>query len=167
MAGWWIRALIPHLSVIHPISAAPDLGCAPFPKVCTMSDQHPPAIVPLEVWAVGDSWHARVRGELDMATIGAMLTSVTTSSFPVVVVDLTEISFMDCCGYGSLIAARHAVEASGRQLQITGWNGQPAHLRELIARLDGAVSTAELYASWRRISNHTALPSAPLSIRPN
>jgi anti-anti-sigma factor len=52
------------------------------------------------------------------------------------VVDLAGVTFMDCCGYGSLVASRLAVQRSGRTLTVRGQSGQPARLFELIAGLD-------------------------------
>jgi anti-anti-sigma regulatory factor len=43
---------------------------------------------------------------------------------------------MDCCGYGVLIAARQALQASGGSLTLSNQTGQPAELLMMLAVLD-------------------------------
>lgn len=91
-----------------------------------------------EVLADGRICRVRVHGELVMATRGEVIAAVAESSHPTVLLDIAGVSFMDCSGYGGLVTARLACEAAGRRAYITGWTGQPAHLRDLIALVDGA-----------------------------
>ena len=51
-------------------------------------------------------------------------------------IDLSGVTFMDCSGYSSLLAARHVIEGQGRSLTITGQTGQPARFLDMIAELE-------------------------------
>jgi anti-sigma B factor antagonist len=65
-----------------------------------------------EVWAVG--------GEIDIATrsrLQAVLEAVPRSDAPLVV-DLTEVTFMDSTGLSALLAIDRAARGSGRRLAI-------------------------------------------------
>ena len=84
-------------------------------------------------------------GELDLATRDQLFVALTKVDHQTVVVDLADITFMDCCGYGALVAARHVVEGGGRTLTISGQTGQPARLFELIA----TVETSKRADGWQ------------------
>ena len=77
-----------------------------------------------------------VSGELDLATRDRLVTILTAGHRPKVEVYLGGCTFMDCSGYGALVAARLAIEAQGRSIAITGQTGQPALLWKLIADLE-------------------------------
>lgn len=76
-----------------------------------------------------------VAGELDLATRDQLVSVSTGGADTNTVLDLRGITFMDCTGYGALVASRLALEAEGRTLAITGETGQPARLFGLIAEL--------------------------------
>lgn len=77
-----------------------------------------------------------VSGELDLATRDQLVSVVTGGRRPTVEVHLGGCTFMDCSGYGALVASRLAIEGQGRSLTITGQTGQPALLWKLIADLE-------------------------------
>ena len=77
-----------------------------------------------------------VSGELDLATRDQLVSVVTAGRRPAVEVYLGGCTFMDCSGYGALVASRLAIEGQGRSLTITGQTGQPALLWKLIADLE-------------------------------
>ena len=77
-----------------------------------------------------------VSGELDLATRDQLVSVVTAGRRPAVEVHLGGCTFMDCSGYGALVASRLAMEGQGRSLTITGQTGQPALLWKLIADLE-------------------------------
>ena len=77
-----------------------------------------------------------VSGELDLATRDQLVSVITAGRRPMVEVHLGGCTFMDCSGYGALVASRLVIEAQGRSLAITGQTGQPAVLWKLIADLD-------------------------------
>jgi anti-anti-sigma regulatory factor len=57
-----------------------------------------------------------------------------------VVVDLAETTFMDCCGYGGLVAARLVLEQRGGSLTVRNQTGQPARVLALL-RMAGECPT--------------------------
>jgi anti-anti-sigma regulatory factor len=52
-----------------------------------------------------------------------------------VVVDMAHATFMDCSGYGGLVAARQMLQASGGSLTLRHQNGQPAQLLKMFVHL--------------------------------
>ena len=77
-----------------------------------------------------------VTGDLDLSTRDLYMAVATAGHHPAVVIDLAGCTFMDCSGYGSLVASRLAIEGDGRSLTITGQTGQPARLWKLIAEME-------------------------------
>ncbi|MGZ4790460.1 MAG: STAS domain-containing protein [Ilumatobacteraceae bacterium] len=55
-----------------------------------------------------------------------------------VVVDMTDLTFIDCCGYGALIAARRILTDLGGSLTMRNPADQPAFLLELLHDLEAA-----------------------------
>ncbi len=49
-----------------------------------------------------------------------------------VVVDLSDVHFMDCAGYGSLVAARHELERRGGSLDVRHASDEPLRLIRLL-----------------------------------
>ena len=97
----------------------------------------------LNVFPERDNCTVHVTGELDLATRKQLLTTTTAGNHPTMVIDLAGVTFMDCSGYGSLVASRLAIEGSGRTLTIRGQTGQPARLFELIVELESTGRVAE------------------------
>ena len=56
----------------------------------------------------------RVTGELDLAARDRLFLACTARHHLSIVVDVSALTFMDCCGYGGIVAARNVVEADGR-----------------------------------------------------
>ena len=83
----------------------------------------------------------RIGGELDLLTRDASFNACVSGVSDAVEVDISMITFMDCCGHGSLIAARLALEQHGRSLTISHAANQPAHFLGLIAERTDAVPT--------------------------
>jgi anti-anti-sigma factor len=71
-------------------------------------------------------------GDLDIAGRATALMVCAAVVHRVVLVDMTDLAFMDCAGYGALIAARRVLEARGGSLTMWGDAGQPSRLRGLI-----------------------------------
>jgi len=98
--------------------------CAPEPKLS------------IRVFTAHETRVIHVTGELDLATCDQLVTASTAGPHPTMTIDLGGVTFMDCSGYGSLIASRHIIQSQGGALTITGQTGQPARLFELIAELE-------------------------------
>ncbi|HEX2783592.1 MAG TPA: STAS domain-containing protein, partial [Ilumatobacteraceae bacterium] len=87
----------------------------------------------LHVYPEGDSRVVQATGELDLASRNQLFVASTAGNHPAMVIDLAAVTFMDCSGYGSVVASRLVVEREGRALTIRGQTGQPARLLDLIA----------------------------------
>lgn len=92
----------------------------------------------LDIVADGDSCVVHATGELDVASRRDLLVASTAGTHRSTVIDFAEVTFMDCSGYGCLVAARVLLEGGGRTLTIRGHTGQPKRLIDLIAAFDDA-----------------------------
>lgn len=87
----------------------------------------------------------RLQGMLDGDAVTALrdeLAAVVREQSAAVTVDLSDVTFIDGAGVGALAFLFRRLTAAGRQLQVTGANGQPlALLRDLgLARALGLPS---------------------------
>ena len=71
-------------------------------------------------------------GELDLATRQVAYDACVASESRDVVVDLGALSFMDCSGYGALMAAVSVLRSRGGSLTLRNVQGEPARLLLLI-----------------------------------
>ena len=90
----------------------------------------------INVFPEGSSCVVHVSGELDLATSDSLFIAAAAGGHPSVVIDLTELTFMDCGGYRCLMACRHAIGRRGGTLAIRGQRGEPARLMDLIRELE-------------------------------
>lgn len=70
-------------------------------------------------------------GELDLDSRDVAAHACTLPGQVHVVVDLTNLTFMDCAGYGSLVQARTILAGAGGSLSMTGAVGEPLRLLSL------------------------------------
>ena len=96
----------------------------------------------LDAVATPESYEIRLAGELDLATRSRLVAALAGGRQASTVIDLGGVTFMDCSGYGSIVASRSIVEGDGRSLTLRGQSGQPARLLQLIARMESG-HTAE------------------------
>lgn len=75
-------------------------------------------------------------GELDLSGRAALASTCTAFDHDAVVIDLSALRFMDCAGYGGLVAARLALESRGGSLTLLGSDGEPKRLLDLIAETE-------------------------------
>ena len=82
-----------------------------------------------------DGWTqvVHVTGELDLDTRDAFDRACFAGNEFDVVVDMSELTFMDCAGYSGLVGTLVALEAIGGTLTIRAAVGQPRHLLDLLA----------------------------------
>ena len=78
----------------------------------------------------------QIGGELDIATRNRARRACLDGRGKDVVVDMADITFMDCCGYGGLIAAREILQANGGSLTLNHQTGQPAEFLVMLAVLE-------------------------------
>ena len=74
----------------------------------------------------------RFGGELDLLTCNLAARACLEGDQTEVAVDLANTRFMDCCGFGGLVAARLILEQRGGSLTLRNQTGQPARLLALL-----------------------------------
>jgi anti-anti-sigma factor len=78
----------------------------------------------------------QIGGELDIATRNRARQACLEGRSHDVVVEMADVTFMDCCGYGGLVAARKVLQADGGSLTLNHQTGQPAELLVMLAVLE-------------------------------
>jgi anti-anti-sigma factor len=133
-----------------PSRVAPVLGCADACQGDDMRIDHllvsnglPPTIEPDDGFGVcvesaNGRRVVRLTGELDIATRDLVRRTCLDGTDLTVVVDMTDLTFIDCSGYGALIAARRILTDLGGSLTIQNQAGQPAFLLSLLHDLEAA-----------------------------
>lgn len=95
-------------------------------------------------------------GEADLATSAdlrrTLVDLVESSHVPVVVVDMSEVRFIDAAAVGVLVTAHAEAAARGHQLYVDGLRGIPAQVFEILA-LD-----------WLRLPQPGAAPVAVAAV---
>ena len=71
-------------------------------------------------------------GELDAAVREEVHRSLVDGDQRSVIVDLSQLVFMDCGGYGALVNALNLLDHRGASLTVVNATGQPARLFELV-----------------------------------
>ena len=74
-------------------------------------------------------------GDLDLANRDSMTSICLGYNEPVLIVDMSGLTFMDCSGYGALVAARATLEQRGQTMNLVGATGQPPRPMQPIADL--------------------------------
>lgn len=78
----------------------------------------------------------RLVGELDMAARNRLLRACLAGHHNGVIVDMSELTFLDCGGYGALVAIRQVLAEGGESLTLRNHSGEPARL---LARFEPAL----------------------------
>lgn len=105
--------------------------------ICAPCQPHPStdaADVPFGVRVddAGADYILHVSGQLDMGSRAVIVRACADGGRRTLLIDLDELTFMDCAGYGALVAAQGAADARGGSLVIVNARGEPAHLLELV-----------------------------------
>ena len=108
----------------------------------------------LNVYPTGDSCVVNASGELDLTTRNQLFAAVTAGNHRTMVIDLAKVTFMDCSGYGSLMASRAVLEGQARRLTVRGQSGEPARLMALIAEMEPTTTTPPPFGASPFHSNH-------------
>jgi anti-anti-sigma factor len=128
---------------------APDLGCALAYRGVAVRTRDTGARfettpfgfadhVPLTV-NVSRSGRRRVvhiGGELDVASRHLVRDACAAGRRKSVVVEMADMTFMDCSGYGALVAARRILQQHGGSLTLRNPAGQPAEFLTMLTRLE-------------------------------
>jgi anti-anti-sigma factor len=118
------------------VSSEPSCGPAPAP------DAQEPLVgelLEIHVEEHRGSVTLRVRGEIDLATVSVLhahLDSAVAANTAELVVDLHEVRFIDCYGYGLLMAAAQGMKKRGRTLRLIVGSAFGPLLRALGPPLD-------------------------------
>ena len=94
--------------------------------------------VDVSVSTDGENHVVNVSGELDVRTRQLVEQACLTGHDLAVVVEMSELTFMDCCGYAGLVAIRRALLERGGSLTLTNQVGQPARLLALLGAAESA-----------------------------
>ncbi|HEY3941161.1 MAG TPA: STAS domain-containing protein [Acidimicrobiales bacterium] len=89
-----------------------------------------------EVLPARGGFRIRLRGELDLLSRHRLIDLLARLRGPTLVVDLTDLSFIDASGVGALIMAWRQARASGDQLVARGATGMVRRVFELLDLLD-------------------------------
>lgn len=79
----------------------------------------------------------RIAGELDFSSCALVTRSCIEGHARDVVVELADLTFLDCGGYRAFEAARTALRQQGRTLTLVGAVDEPRYLLALIQQLEG------------------------------
>jgi anti-sigma B factor antagonist len=93
------------------------------------------ATEPLEVehvfGGVGGQGVLRLRGPLTAENLPDFQNAVRRENAPTMILDLTEVPYIDSAGLGSLVGAYISGQKSGRRIALTGVNERVLHLFEI------------------------------------
>ncbi len=78
----------------------------------------------------------KIAGELDIASRALVTRLCTEGRARDVVVDLAELTFLDCGGHRAFVAARTTLERQHRTLTLIGAVGEPRRLLDLIRTIE-------------------------------
>jgi anti-anti-sigma factor len=78
----------------------------------------------------------QIDGEMDVATRGVVRHACLTGRRSDVVVEMAGTTFMDCSGYGNLVAARRILRRHGGSLTLRNQSGQPAELLAMLTKFE-------------------------------
>jgi anti-anti-sigma factor len=87
-------------------------------------------ILNITVEHAGAEMVLHIEGELDLSTVPSLRACIDSVDpmIPVLVVDMTDIAFLDSTGLGLLATTHHALTDTGRRLEIRGAYGQTRKL---------------------------------------
>jgi anti-anti-sigma factor len=90
----------------------------------------------VRAWREGPLHVVGVSGDLDLASRAAALDACTSIDHRDVLVDLSELRFLDCAGYGAFVAATATLGCRGGSMVLCYPTGEPRRLLALIAELE-------------------------------
>jgi anti-anti-sigma factor len=90
----------------------------------------------LSVSTEGSQRVIEICGELDVASRNLVIRACLADPDKAVIVEMAEMTFMDCRGYGGLLVARQALQQHGSSLSLRNQSGQPAALLGLLSSLE-------------------------------
>jgi anti-anti-sigma factor len=112
-----------------------DMRAKPVPMPIMSVDESPFTV---HVIRDGRQRVVEVSGELDLATRNLVRRACLAGRRNTVVVEMGEMTFMDCSGYGGLVSARHTLQDRGGSLTLRNQSGQPAQFLVMLAKLEAS-----------------------------
>jgi anti-anti-sigma factor len=112
---------------------------------------------------VDGSWLVELSGDLDIASVadfGAQLAAVTAESPAHVVLELSQLQFIDSSGLNSLVVAAREMEGKGGSLVVAAPSTYVARVFDLV-RLEESVEIAESVEKALAIRESTAGQAEP------
>lgn len=88
--------------------------------------------ISIDVVVDGDTDVVKIAGELDIANVAWVTSRCTEGQTRHVVIDLSDLMFLDCGGCRALVNARAALKRQQRTLDIVGARGEPYRLLDLV-----------------------------------
>ena len=110
------------------------------PSVCLSTLDAPSLTV--HVSTIAGRHVVNVSGELDVRTRHFVEQACVAGDVGAVVVEMGELTFMDCCGYAGLVAARRVLQEHGGSLTLRHEGGQPARLLAMLGVEDAVRAVA-------------------------
>jgi len=110
----------------------------------------------------GDRATIQVAGEVDLATspqLQAVLIDLVDQGFHQLIVDLEQVSFLDCAGIGMLVNARCRVQTHGGSLKLV----KPRPVVQRVLALTGMTTVLPLDPSFGGATTPTTWPPAATS----
>lgn len=93
-------------------------------------------LLTIRVSAEAGSHRVLLSGEFDLSSRAAVIAACTADRFLDVVVDLKELTFLDCAGYQGLLDARLVLVRRGGSLAVINVGGEPRYLLDLIEAVE-------------------------------
>jgi anti-sigma B factor antagonist len=107
------------------------VGSPEVPNGLQFSIEHQPDVVIV-----------RLAGEVDIATgpeLDQRLQEIATNGYTHILIDLTEVEFMDSTGLRSIVRAQYFADANSRQLTLRHGSPQVQRLFEITGLLDRVI----------------------------
>lgn len=122
---------------------------------------HDELSIDLKTENAGGTLVLKLRGSLDLATsptVRAALTEATEKGHQDLIVDLTQLEFLDSTGLGALIGAHRRAAENGGSLRLIVADGPIARL----LNITGLIRIFAVYHSLEDARNNQARVAAPL-----
>lgn len=72
-----------------------------------------------------------LRGPLTMENVNSFLNAVRRESTPTIILDFTEVPYLDSSGLGSLVSAYTSFQKNGKRVALTGVNSRVMKVFEI------------------------------------
>lgn len=102
-------------------------------------------------------------GELDAAHCADVARACMSPGHVDVIVDMADLTFMDCSGYGALVASRNVLRTRGGSLSVLDACGEPLRLLTLAEEETAAGTALRRATTGRSVNGHSTARRAASS----